>query len=95
MRAGAKRKENEMKTQIGKSGDAWATANDLHEMKGTTRSWLRELWKAGKVRRRTITAHGQNGELKTKYLYNVDDVERELSKTEREDNDENTQEDNQ
>ena len=83
MRAGAKTKEKEMKIQKGKSGDAWATANDLHEMKGTTRSWLRELWKAGKVRRRTITAHGQNGELKTKYLYNVDDVESELSKTER------------
>ena len=72
-----------MKTQKEKIGDAWAAANNLHEMKGTTRSWLRELWKAGKVRRRTITAHGQNGELKTKYLYNVDDVERELSKTER------------
>ena len=66
MRAGDKTKEKEMKTQIGKSGDNWATANDLHEMKGTTRSWLRELWKSGKVRRRTITAHGQNGELKTK-----------------------------
>ena len=83
MRAGAKRKENEMKTQTCNSGDNWATANDLHEMKGTTRSWLRELWKAGEVRRRTITAHGQNGELKTKYLYNVEDVERELSKTEK------------
>ena len=71
-----------MKTQTCKSGDAWATANDLHETKGTTRSWLRELWKAGKVRRRTITAHGQNGEIKTKYLYNVEDAERELSKTE-------------
>ena len=83
MRAGAKTKENEMKTQKEKSGDNWATANDLHETKGTTRSWLRELWKAGKVRRRTITAHGQDGEVKTKYLYNVEDVERELSKTER------------
>lgn len=73
-----------MKTQTCNSGDNWATANDLHEKKGTTRSWLRELWKAGKVRRRTITAHGQNGEVKTKFLYNVEDVERELSKTEKE-----------
>lgn len=61
----------------------WASANDLHEMKGTTRSYLRELWKAGSVRRRTITARGKNGEIKTKYLFCVEDVERELKKTEK------------
>ena len=61
----------------------WASANDLHEMKGTTRSYLRELWKAGSIRRRAITATGRNGELKTKYLYCVEDVEREMAKTER------------
>ena len=61
----------------------WASANDLHEMKGTTRSYLRELWKVGSIRRRTITATGRNGELKTKYLFCVEDVEREMAKTEK------------
>ena len=52
-------------------------------MKGTPRSYLRELWKAGSIRRRTITATGRNGELKTKYLFCVEDVEREMAKTEK------------
>lgn len=70
-----------MKNQIDKQ-DIWKTANDLHEMLGTTRSWLRDCWNAGRIRRRAITGRGHDGTLKTKYLYNLADVEREMSKTE-------------
>ena len=70
-----------METEKGKT-NIWKTANDLHEMLGTTRSWLRENWNAGRVRRRAITGHGHDGTIKTKYLYCVEDVERELEKTE-------------
>ena len=74
-----------MKTQIRSAkgnAEEWACANDLHQRKGTARWWLRELWKQGKIRRRSLTVRGPNGESREKYLYSVDDVERELSKTE-------------
>lgn len=75
-----------MTTQIRSAkgnAEEWVCANDLHHRKGTSRWWLRELWKQGKIRRRSLTVHGPTGEFREKYLYSVDDVERELSKTEK------------
>ena len=60
----------------------WLSSDDLHYAKGTTRQWLRDKWKDGKVRRRVITGVGHNGEVREKYLFNTEDVERELRKTE-------------
>lgn len=62
--------------------ERWASANELHEQFGTVRAWLREQWKNGKIRRRAISSRGHDGEIKIKYLYNCADVERELGKSE-------------
>ena len=60
----------------------WITADDAHQRMGTVRSWIRDNWKAGKIRRRTISGIAHDGSIRFKYLYCVADIERELKKTE-------------
>lgn len=60
----------------------WMSSDELHYSKGTTRPWLRQMWKEGKIRRREITGTMHDGSVRTKYLYNVEDVERVLQSTE-------------
>ena len=78
-----------------KQVEKWARANELHHTKGTTRAWLREMWSAGKVRRRVLVFHAPSGEERVQYLYAVEDVEQILAATEREDEcDNENEEDN-
>lgn len=65
-----------------KTDREWLVADDAHRILGTTRSWLRDKWKAGYIRRREIEGYDRNGARKVKLLYCVADIERELSKTE-------------
>ena len=60
----------------------WITADDAHQRFGTVRSWIRDNWKAGTIRRRTISGIAHDGSIRFKYLYCVADIERELKKTE-------------
>ena len=60
----------------------WTTADDAHPRLGTVRSWIRDNWEAGKIRRRTISGTAHDGSIRVKYLYFVADIERELEKTE-------------
>ena len=60
----------------------WIMADDAHQRFGTVRSWIRDNWKAGKIRRRTISGTAHDGSIRVKYLYCVADIERELEKTE-------------
>ena len=56
----------------------WITADDAHQRFGTVRSWIRDNWKAGTIRRRTISGIAHDGSIRFKYLYCVADIEREL-----------------
>ena len=60
----------------------WITADGVHQRFVTVRSWIRDNWKAGKIRRRTISGTAHDGSIRVKYLYCVADIERELEKTE-------------
>lgn len=60
----------------------WMIASELNERFGTTRQWLRDCWSEGLIHRRTITGRAFDGSLRVKYLYRVEDVIKELKKTE-------------
>lgn len=62
--------------------EIWKTSNALHAMKGTNRAWLRQKWEEGKLRRREIEGYSPDGIPRIKYLYCVQDVERELALSE-------------
>lgn len=68
--------------KINKGPCDWITADDAHQRFGTVRSWIRNSWKAGNIRRRTISGIAHDGTIRFKYLYCVADIERELEKTE-------------
>lgn len=60
----------------------WMTSDELHTLKDTTRAWLREKYEDKLIRRRTLKGYAKDGTQREKYLYNVEDVEREMSKLE-------------
>lgn len=56
----------------------WVTAKDAHFKFGVNRSWLRDKWGEGKIRRKGIAMTMWSGEHSVKYLYSVADIRKEL-----------------
>lgn len=56
----------------------WVTANQVFDMKGLPRRWLREKYEAGKIARREIECTTKLGQHYTKMVYNLEDIEREF-----------------
>lgn len=53
-------------------------ANEAYQLYHVTRAWLRERRNAGSIRCSETHGVGANGRPYVKYLYNVEDIEREL-----------------
>ena len=54
-------------------------ANEAYQLYHVTRAWLRERSEAGVIRCSETHGVGANGRTYVKYLYSVEDIERELA----------------
>ena len=55
-------------------------ANEAFRVYHVTRSWLRQKREAGIIRCAAIKGHDMYGKEYTRYLYDVEDIEREIKK---------------